>query len=296
MTTAVQRRKRPLAADGEAGAPPKRAARGCRVLVASRASQARALPPPAAAPELELRQLAFGELTEPELSAWFGELLGEDAPPPARPAARDERSLLLELPSELIALVAAALGPDDALPAKLACRALRDALAQPPRATSRTTTSVQSIYSSLAKLQWGVACGVRLSSLCCAQAASRGLEQLRWLRLIGCPWDAGTCAAAAWVGQLAVLQWARADGCPWDRYTCARAAEGGHLSVLQWARQWLPVGRVDVHACGRGWPPVRAAMGARQWLPVGRSHVRACSKGWPPVCAAVGARQWLPVG
>ena len=42
------------------------------------------------------------------------------------------------------------------------------------------------------------------------------MEQLRYARDLGCPWDARTCAAAAAVGTLDVLQYARANGCAWD--------------------------------------------------------------------------------
>jgi hypothetical protein len=34
-----------------------------------------------------------------------------------------------------------------------------------------------------------------------------------------------------------VLQWARANGCPWDEGTCAAAARGGHTEALAWARK-----------------------------------------------------------
>jgi hypothetical protein len=32
------------------------------------------------------------------------------------------------------------------------------------------------------------------------------------------------------------LKLLRAGGCPWDEGTCWAAAEGGHLEVLKWAR------------------------------------------------------------
>ena len=38
-------------------------------------------------------------------------------------------------------------------------------------------------------------------------------------------------------GHLEVLQWAHQNGCPWDRGTCEAAAQEGHLQMLQWARQ-----------------------------------------------------------
>ena len=42
----------------------------------------------------------------------------------------------------------------------------------------------------------------------------RSVALLRWARENGCPWDVGTCDAAAAAGNLEVLQWARANGCP----------------------------------------------------------------------------------
>lgn len=50
------------------------------------------------------------------------------------------------------------------------------------------------------------------------------------------PWDATTCAYAAWGGNLDVLQFLRQEGCEWDKETCTSAAGSGNLDVLQWAR------------------------------------------------------------
>jgi len=71
--------------------------------------------------------------------------------------------------------------------------------------------------------------------LCKAAARSGQLKELKLLRAVGCPWDAGTCWAAVEGGHLEVLQYARAKGCTWNVYTCLEAAEGGHLEVLQWS-------------------------------------------------------------
>ena len=62
------------------------------------------------------------------------------------------------------------------------------------------------------------------------------VSRLAWAKERGCPWDARTCAHAAWKGHLEVLHWARANGAPWDAMTCRYAALCGHLEVLQWAR------------------------------------------------------------
>jgi len=69
------------------------------------------------------------------------------------------------------------------------------------------------------------------------------LSLLRRLREAGCPWDAGTCAAAARAGNLEVLQFARMGGCDWDERVVAGAVSmigtplelPGHRETLQWA-------------------------------------------------------------
>ena len=58
---------------------------------------------------------------------------------------------------------------------------------------------------------------------------------LKWLHYTGCPWDSGTCAAAACGGHLEVLMWAREHGCPWDAdHVRAHAAHRGNVNMLRW--------------------------------------------------------------
>ena len=45
------------------------------------------------------------------------------------------------------------------------------------------------------------------------------------------------CDAAARSGQLEELKWTREKGCPWDKMTRTQATLGNHLEVLQWARE-----------------------------------------------------------
>ena len=54
--------------------------------------------------------------------------------------------------------------------------------------------------------------------------------------------------------------------------------DGGRASqdAAVGARERLPVGRVDVRACGDWRTPRDAAVGARERLPVGPEHVRVC--------------------
>jgi hypothetical protein len=72
----------------------------------------------------------------------------------------------------------------------------------------------------------------------CDEACKEGyLNTLIWARDHGCPWNCGTCYAAAGAGHLHILQWARANGCDWDKWTCSAAAKGGHLHILKWAKE-----------------------------------------------------------
>ena len=50
---------------------------------------------------------------------------------------------------------------------------------------------------------------------------------------------------------MTVLQWARDQEppCPWDEGTCQAAAKEGHLAVLQWARDQEPPCPWDVEEC-----------------------------------------------
>jgi hypothetical protein len=145
-----------------------------------------------------------------------------DAPGPCPVAVRARAMRLLDLPADLLVIIASQLAEDDDLAAALACRRL--------------------LLSS--RLEWAaVSCGLPLSSRLLRRAAPAGrLEQLSWLRTRGCAWapcyENGNdcCSSAAASGHLAVLQWLRANGCPWEEWTCIKAAAKGHLHVLQWAR------------------------------------------------------------
>jgi hypothetical protein len=172
--------------------------------------------------------------------------------------AEDEAVRLPDLPAELLVAIATELTADDELAASLACRKLREAVAGTERraAGARLSTTIGSVFGSLAKLEWVITLGLLRCADLLNGAARRGLlEHLRSLRVHSCAWEApapwrdGPCLSAAGGGHLAVLQWARADGCPWNEWTCARAAEGGHLAVLQWLRAngcpW------DGDTCGR---------------------------------------------
>jgi hypothetical protein len=137
---------------------------------------------------------------------------------PAGPAHAEGALTLVDLPAHLIVCVVDQLPADNELAVALTCHELRTACAESSRALrgAQLTTRTCSLTSSLRKLQWGVACGAALTPLLCKWAAWDGrLDQLVWLRSIGCPWDEGTCTAASAFGHLDVLQWAHRNGCFW---------------------------------------------------------------------------------
>lgn len=94
--------------------------------------------------------------------------------------------------------------------------------------------------------QWN--CGSCKSSVAGFAALGGHLKVLKWLKTVGCPLDASTCAGAAEGGHLEILAWLREkeEGskskkakprCPWAESTCTEAAAAGHLDVLKWARK-----------------------------------------------------------
>ncbi|KAG8465869.1 hypothetical protein KFE25_005439 [Diacronema lutheri] len=95
---------------------------------------------------------------------------------PARPLR------LVGLSTDLLAIVASALPEDDELPASLACRKLRAAVAQRRRSDERTgcNTHVASAFGSHARLAWSVSCGMPLTPLLPVQPA--GAEVAAWVQ------------------------------------------------------------------------------------------------------------------
>ena len=59
------------------------------------------------------------------------------------------------------------------------------------------------------------------------------LEVLQWAHQNGCPWDEGTCKAAAKKGHLEVLKWARQNGCPWGLNTWKRAQRNCRAYLIE---------------------------------------------------------------
>ena len=79
------------------------------------------------------------------------------------------------------------------------------------------------------------ATGLRFEELDEEQAVKVGcVNAVRRLRLAGrLTSKVRLCKAAARSGQLKELKLLRAVGCPWDAGTCWAAVEGGHLKELQ---------------------------------------------------------------
>lgn len=123
-------------------------------------------------------------------------------------------------------------------------------------------------YQSIRLLKWAAAEGLVVwdAKVFLHAASSASLEDLKWLRAAGCPWDSHlteylgrwkSYECFRWAidngcpwerskslyilqrfaadGNLEALQWARSRGLPWDNDTCDEAARYGHLEVLQWA-------------------------------------------------------------
>jgi hypothetical protein len=131
--------------------------------------------------------VGFGQSSEGESSI-------EDGPPlPAAGDGPSEASQLLDLPAELLVVIAAQMAEDDELAVSLACRKLRTAVAGTERraAGTRLSTRIGSAFGSVGKLAWAASCGLPLSGKLLTRAALHGqLEQLSWLRARGCAWEA----------------------------------------------------------------------------------------------------------
>jgi Ran GTPase-activating protein (RanGAP) involved in mRNA processing and transport len=88
---------------------------------------------------------------------------------------------LLDLPDELLADTVAHLPGDDECAAALACARLRKAVAssaRPRTSIARTSTSIGSVFRSLAKLQWAFSCGLPIDSELARKAKDGPREHL----------------------------------------------------------------------------------------------------------------------
>jgi hypothetical protein len=89
---------------------------------------------------------------------------------------------LLNLPDELLAAAVAHLPEDDKFAAALTCTRLRKAVVSSERritaSLARTSTSIGSVFGSLAKLQWALSCGLSIDLQLARKAESGPREHL----------------------------------------------------------------------------------------------------------------------
>jgi hypothetical protein len=196
------------------------------------------------------------------------------------PVALRVRALhLLDLPADVLAVIATQLAQDDELAAALACRRLRQALAGTERrvAGAWLSTTIGSAFCSVGKLEWAVLYGrLPFSGRLLLHAARGGqLEQLSWLRAHGCAWEPcdgdgeDCCSSAAGEGHLAVLS---------GRARPASHGVSGRLCTQR---------RVGTCLCCSGCMPMAARGMRRRALLQLRVGTWLCCNGWAACIVAV---------
>ena len=79
---------------------------------------------------------------------------------------------------------------------------------------------------------------IKFASNIFTRAAKNGnLENMKWLKENGCPWNLWTFEYAALNGNLENMKWLKENGCPWDEQTFMRAAENGNLENMKWLKE-----------------------------------------------------------
>ena len=87
-----------------------------------------------------------------------------------------------------------------------------------------------------------------------ACAAVGRLDLLVEARVLGYPWNAKTCANAAWSGYFRILEYAHERGCPWDEGTCCVCRLEWTFGVFEVrARARVSLGREHVLLCHVKW-------------------------------------------
>lgn len=78
---------------------------------------------------------------------------------------------------------------------------------------------------------------IKLSTSTFANMTKNGdLENMKWLKDQGCPWDEYTFVYAVENGDLECLQWLKEQGCPWDDRIFTYPTQKGDLKVLKWLK------------------------------------------------------------
>ena len=72
--------------------------------------------------------------------------------------------------------------------------------------------------------------------MACA-AQSGNLDNMKWLKQEGCPWDADTFSGAIENGNLDNMKWLKQHGCSWNSYLFSSAAYYGNLDTMKWLRK-----------------------------------------------------------
>ena len=101
--------------------------------------------------------------------------------------------------------------------------------------TKDAPATVAAANGNLLMLEWMRSAAYNFDFAIMAAAVRGHLDAVKWLRGVGCRWNAMACQGAAYGGHLEVLQWLRANGCDWDASECKKEAEReGHSRLLAW--------------------------------------------------------------
>jgi hypothetical protein len=110
--------------------------------------------------------------------------------------------------------------------------------------------------------------GVVLDAIVVRSAAAHGRTAMcKYLRSRQCPWDSGSCYAAAQGGHAETLRWLVDTGCAWHAmYMPVAAAQGGSIEVMQYLQQQGIVYTADLLTEMLNIAGVYNKLAAAQWL------------------------------
>jgi hypothetical protein len=109
---------------------------------------------------------------------------------------------------------------------------------------------------------------VVLDEIVMRSAAARGHTAMcKYLRSQQCPWDSGSCYAAAQGGHAETLRWLVDNGCAWHAmYMPVAAAQGGSIEIMQYLQQQGTVYTADLLTGMLNIAGVHNKLAAAQWL------------------------------
>jgi len=103
---------------------------------------------------------------------------------------------------------------------------------------TKNTFEMAASNGNLENMKWLKENGCPWNVLIFAEAALNGnLENMKWLKENGCPWNAWTFGYAAYNGNLENMKWLKENGCPLDESTFADAALNGNLENMKWLKE-----------------------------------------------------------